>query len=497
MDQTAIVPTYGDGPVIVQGGSTVQPLPIVASLLSGSGGALSFADPTLSGNGFTLDLRSASDMDLNGLAQFTAEFTFEITNNTGSTVTFLGSRDYSGNHTALEMLLYEQSNKLETTITIGGQVHTLDATVTVDSSPHHYAVTYDGSTVRMFYDGNLVASQAASGTLTQAPQEDMTLGLESRGVVVDGLWRTNQGGFVMDGIRFSDTARYTSNFSRPTAKVSNDSHTLLLLNFDKNPDFYTVAQSKGGTVWLPRLDVFGGIGNVDHVLVSDMTTYGGIGYLVTQCTHCMDDRVSSIWSRIGIQYFNNSYRSETTDLQVTQGANGWLGFAQSVDSNPVNVTNAYIDAGKIGYYSSGGGDIESIYISVSPNTDYALWVQQGSSENNFSFNTAFVDYEPVGGSPLIADLHLESPLKATFTASVFENYNNTPTVEVNGGSDMTFVGCEFNSDGQASAGGPTAYPPELIDILSPPTDPLLLTNPQIVSPSSVPLTNDPSSVTVQ
>jgi hypothetical protein len=105
---------------------------------------------------------------------------------------------------------------------------------------HHVAYVYDGSQERLYLDGTLVASRAASGDVR-----------DSHGLAhVGAIFRDNRvrPGFVgfMDSLRISDMARYSgSSFTAPTGDFASDANTLLLYNFDDPADSTTVADSSG------------------------------------------------------------------------------------------------------------------------------------------------------------------------------------------------------------------------------------------------------------
>jgi hypothetical protein len=102
------------------------------------------------------------------------------------------------------------------------------------SQVHHIALTYDGSTLRLFLDGTIVASTSASGNFSVPPFESFMIGDDSpQNYLGQNAGVSVLPGFL-DSVRISNTARYTSNFTPPTAKFSTDSNTILLLNFAAN-----------------------------------------------------------------------------------------------------------------------------------------------------------------------------------------------------------------------------------------------------------------------
>jgi Concanavalin A-like lectin/glucanases superfamily len=120
---------------------------------------------------------------------------------------------------------------------------------------HHVALTYEGSTLRLFIDGVLAGSTAASGTWTIPPYESFELADQSPSIYLGSGTTTNVTPAFYDSIRISNTARYTSNFTPPTAKFTADASTMFLENFPTNAPTGTIegySGINGGTnVFIP------------------------------------------------------------------------------------------------------------------------------------------------------------------------------------------------------------------------------------------------------
>jgi len=73
----------------------------------------------------------------------------------------------------------DDTNRLIGILTVGGVRHTLGSSpgaVAARSNAYQAQLSYDGTTIRLFLDGALIASQAASGTITQQRWEWPTIG---------------------------------------------------------------------------------------------------------------------------------------------------------------------------------------------------------------------------------------------------------------------------------------------------------------------------------
>lgn len=107
--------------------------------------------------------------------------------------------------------------------TVRGQVDSLKT-----GTWHHVAGVYDGREVRLYLDGELVASKRSN-----RPRKTNDLPLIVGGDVGGS---GNAGSFFhgqIDELRLSSSARYTGDAFEPRPRLSSDEQTLLLLHFDE------------------------------------------------------------------------------------------------------------------------------------------------------------------------------------------------------------------------------------------------------------------------
>jgi len=92
---------------------------------------------------------------------------------------------------------------------------------------HHFALVRDSSTTLKYYiDGTQIGS-----TVTLSSSDNFTPSIAYIGSFYFSTTNTSWNGYL-DEIRISNTARYTANFTAPTAPFQNDASTLLLLHCD-------------------------------------------------------------------------------------------------------------------------------------------------------------------------------------------------------------------------------------------------------------------------
>jgi hypothetical protein len=90
---------------------------------------------------------------------------------------------------------------------------------------YNLAVTYDGSTMKMFLDGNLV-QQKSTTSLIESNTFPLTIGGQN-----GNFWNRNLNGKI-DEVRISSIARYDNNFT-PTTHFDNDIYTIALYHFNE------------------------------------------------------------------------------------------------------------------------------------------------------------------------------------------------------------------------------------------------------------------------
>jgi hypothetical protein len=97
-------------------------------------------------------------------------------------------------------------------------------TITDTTTFHHAAVSYDGTTMRLFLDG------VANGTLVSSLHASST----SQRIAIGGIWNemTNWFNGTVDEFRYSNNARYTTAFTPAAAAFTSDANTMLLAHMD-------------------------------------------------------------------------------------------------------------------------------------------------------------------------------------------------------------------------------------------------------------------------
>lgn len=104
---------------------------------------------------------------------------------------------------------------------------------------HHVAAVYDGSTMRIFVNGQLTASRVFSGAITISNQP-LTLGSNP-------VWTNEQLHGTIDEARVSRVARYNANFT-PALRLTADANTAALWHLDEGSGQTCADASTNGNV---------------------------------------------------------------------------------------------------------------------------------------------------------------------------------------------------------------------------------------------------------
>jgi hypothetical protein len=465
---TVVTPAYSHGIQHIVCPAVYPAFRTGASLLTGTGLSHPLA------NNHWLNLRDCQLLDLNGLAAFTAELTCKFTSAPAADSAILASNGRRDDKTTYDTCFKLGTNggPLTAYITVAGVTYALaSAVVPVNGGQYHLALTFDGANARFFVNGVLAATQAAVGTLTQAINEDVTLG-PTIDRWPDGAILNGAAPVSVDSVRVSQTARYVAGFSAPTAKFVSDANTLMLLNFDSQYDMFTVGNTKTGNAHLfTREDSLVGVGNSSNCAVSDIwfkSNGAQAGVVFTYFIGGDVDRIrvdSTVW---GILFWNNCYETRITRPHVVAG-----GAARFCIANVVQGGIFCLDAPLLI-----GSAYQLIVYSGSIRSDNA-WHQGESNTHCFMllYGDPTMDVvltQPIlaceSGTPLLeAGIILSGMGSFTVVGGHLEQSGAVPVVIIHGGDRYTFVGSDFALGGVPAAifSSPVTAPSSPVHVVNP------------------------------
>lgn len=347
-----------------------------AALLGGPGNAYSTTAGALRGY---LSLRQCKLYcgELNGLPAFTAETTFRmttITTRVGLLVSS-GMRDSVDGQKSAFALGVESTGALRCMLrtSAGAVTVTGPAGSIVPGATHHGALSYDGTTLRCFLDGVLAASAPQSGLVVQGDFEDVRTNGDVRYFPDGGHLTYSNPDAFLDGIRLSNSARYTASFAPPAAKWANvDSNTWLQCNFDNQPDIFTVCQStNGGTalknVYLPLLGSSCG-GGSDTTWLEGMSLNHASGWLINHNPGTQLTNLSFQSSHNGLMFGGCSYWTRMYDVIFSGAFGGRYGVIQTQGILQVDGIEFSQMADSVGGIFGGNSDFHNIFVQAAGNT---------------------------------------------------------------------------------------------------------------------------------
>ena len=102
---------------------------------------------------------------------------------------------------------------------------------------HHFAVSQQGNTLRVFVDGNIVGQINTNGTINW---------IQGEGYNKIGSYKEHNFNGIIDEFRVSSIARYTDSFTPQFSNFESDSYTEVLYHFDDIINGYIQDQSSNG-----------------------------------------------------------------------------------------------------------------------------------------------------------------------------------------------------------------------------------------------------------
>lgn len=481
----------------IQGGGFYGPLMVIqpanrnptmtTALLTGTGNALQFAGTSSDG---WYQLRDINTVNLDGAAAMCLEFCFKPSNTGAGTaggVTSQGRRSASDTRTFAFGIQQGNSGSVTAYMTVGGVKYTLNSAgaTLVNGTAIYLALTYDGSTIRLFGGPpggscTVLASQAATGTVAHPVTEDVLIGgILSVWPECNGFSNFAAAG-VYDGIRISNTARYTSSFTAPSAKITTtDSNTLGLLNFDSFiADGGTISASNGplakcyvgasGVGWLPYRVQNVAVTAGQHVTENVALVGSSSSYAVWQ-QFCYQNEYRHLvisGCAAGLFFGQDTYDSQIDDVTISapsiQAPSGLYStrFAVNFDgaAGSRHVHYLFVTGFTYGVVTIGGDtEFSSLTFNAAPDVvAYLLLRSDGSQANSVVLMNFGNDDEGVSNTPLQAAMILVGLNAFKMTGGEVEMVNNASAgyaAVIDGGGNYVFDTVMLN----AGAGKVTAF----------------------------------------
>jgi hypothetical protein len=330
-------------------------------------------------------------------------------------------------------------------------------TVLATNTLYHVAITFDGTTIRLFTNGALVASGVHAGTVTHNWWEVAGVG----GYFVDYPDNSPNGAGggsingLIDGVRISKVARYTAAFTPCNCEPVLDSNTLAIASFDNNLrmltqlDYFLIGNHHVLSYVRRSLEDAGGTEQGPlAVQIENLSMHGGssIGIIGQNFNQCTFEGLTFAGTNIGIDEFGNDYENYFKNIFL--GTVGYIGVTAINDDAPAIWENVDVQPGLVGFRMQSGVLINPI-VQAQFNTVWSYNIQGDSSFANLTCIGCSADTENETAAFYKGGLLLDNMEAATFNGGNFDGRWNGPAVEISGGSNTpsaVFTGINFSSD---------------------------------------------------
>lgn len=435
------------GPMVFVGLS--RSLSLDTALLTGSG--QSFRTGL---NLPVLNLREGEGLDLDGVTSLCVEFTYRPDATDGGFKPLLCSKGTIGGTASQAFLIrHEDGGHLNVWFKCGGvdygPIAALNAVTGGQNA--HIALDYDGSTIRVWVDGVLKGSQAATGGINQATWEGVWLGNVGNAWPDHGLAALSDApAGRIDGLRIG-ASRYTASFTPPTAKFSNDS-SRMLLNFDTTFDGFIVGRSLGGPVYLrPRaVDVDPTTGGVEF---RRLVLSGGVsdGIHAEGCTKMLFEDIVTADSmcRDAIRLSQNCFLAVLSRCRLLATN---IGVSMAIACGVNAIRDSDITANRVCVLLGGGSSARLDNCYLTAGLDFGLFATGGSGSLT-TLDMSFVVMSDEGqASGARAGMFLHSMRNVSAVGCSFERtLYDVPLFEVNDCDKITLYSPQIKAPPSGSA----------------------------------------------
>ncbi len=451
------------GTTITAGSSNQGPLFVVSPAVSLGYAGIPTAPPLATGAGnsmyldgslsYLLNLRDTGTVELNGRTSLTVEFFYKPNVTLGPADSNYNILSSSGSATPVDSnvalsIQHVANDRIVATLNVGGTTYSIGTpnNTVQKGTTYHVALTYDGSAIRLFLNGTLKASTSATGAIYQLACEDFLLGPLANGWLEASFNNAMTNGWV-DSIRISSIARYTTNFTAPTAKETYDSNTMLLLNFDNNFDQFTAATTSDGPAYLFLRRLGNSYGQVSFLEFRDLSLIGTGPYAIYMVNSRFENVATTAYWR-GIQLLNNDYLNRLTSIKVTGASNTLFGLGIGPAGGVLTMNDISLTAGHYPYFQdTGSAVIDGLWVEQSNGTEIGA-VFKGFANSSAVLNHPVFSAEtnPSTNRHALAFVNMGN---VVLNGGVIETSNGAPHIAVHGGTSIVHIGGNYSLVGAA------------------------------------------------
>jgi hypothetical protein len=423
--------TFVDGPTLFVGGSGGG-LPTTTALATGAGAAMALDGTSnyyvpLHDNWFFIKNLNS------GLAAFSVDFFFKVTADPGSGCNLFscsGNGPYDG--AVNKQTFYVQATPklggdtagtfiVTAGINVAGTMYGASIHNVTENAVHHFAMSYDGSNVRFFLDGvQQGASQPAAGTIQSTLYQHCCIGAQPLAWPDLTTLQAMPIGAI-DGVRVSQTARWTAGFTAPTAKPTWDSNTLAMHNFDNEQSngltqFYVNESGANRPCQTPVQKPGAGPGSGEKFEIDnigfDGKGFGTPSLIVSRTTNCTLAALDFESCSTAVRLENNCFGTDIEDIF----ANGFglVGFQQRTASTFGDVDKLRFTGFLHALVATPGGRYKNLRMQPNAQSINSVMILGESvglpanSNSNVTIDHALIDDESASPGVYVSAIHLQS-----------------------------------------------------------------------------------------
>lgn len=348
-------------------------------------------------NPWCVSFRDHPAGNINGRTALCIEFYFEPTNVIATPGTFRaivssGAERLRGETFARSLFIIQNGDKIQCFLqTSAGSASITSTASVVVGTRKHVAMTWDGANLRLFVEGQIQGTQALAGTYVQKAYEDFVVGHTPRWWPRAGMQFAPVEGYIQC-VRLSNIARYTANFTAPTAHYSSDGNTLVGFapanNFPSPTgqlDPFTLAESAFGLgycLFRPRavLDnpLYGGINgaSITDITFGASTTGANLGPQIRTNVSGYYANIQILGAATGMDIDENCYQSTIRQYYARldkspNGDNDRFGLSTSGEASSIMyIEKVHVTGSAYPFVwdNGGGGLIDDMFLEMAEST---------------------------------------------------------------------------------------------------------------------------------
>jgi len=440
----------------------------------------------LDGTNDSISVPSSGDLGFGTNTDFTIEF-WAYSNTTGLSSATLFDLRTNGSDTAGLSLAYRAAGEVDLRVGTTTAITGSGAGIATGAWKH-YAIARDGTDTRLFVDGTQRGIKT-SDTTDYGSSKGLVIGAD-----FDGTSNAVTG--WIDDFRVEyGVAKYTSNFTAPTAELTGDKDTVLLLDFNGANGITTCTDDVIRNQDIRIVQAGGGIGTATKVTLADYSQFGADMRSVGCAVEYGQKGVIADGDGVSLRLFALNFNHVGAGADITNDPNLAIQANETTELNNGDISYVSIDqkgdfrVGEAFYVDQENGTVSFSQQVTSLQALSNLTITDGTdsssvtptsgtfgniqiSGNSIESTTGDINIDPAGAGDIniTGDVNVLGILTATVIQLDAFQKNDTSIVLDDSGTDGTI---RFNTDNVEAAridanqkvGIATASPRDRLDVL--------------------------------